>query len=477
MLAGLTFAETSMSDVKNYGAVGDGKADDTKAIQHAIASGVGVIEFGRGTYRITETILVDLAKTGRTSLTGSGGVAKIVHAGKGPAFFFRGTHSATADPSGFRPEEWERERMPIVSNLEIEGKHAEADGIRVEGVMQPTFVGVLIREVRTALHVTGRARNIVVSACHFYNNKGIGVHFDTVNLHQAIITGSHISYCRLGGIRVERSEIRNFQITGCDIEYNNNRAHKVPDADDVPTAEIYLDVGQGSIREGTIVGNTIQATYSPNGANIRFIGAGPDKNHKIGMWSITGNLIGSQETNIHLSSARDVTISGNHIYSGHKRNLLVEDSRNIVVGANCFGHNPDYQANELCTGIRFVNSVDCVLSGTLIQDCQSGKHTVPNVAEIQREALVEFVKCQRVNLTGVQIVDGAPHGILLDACSDTLLSGCTILDSRETKLMKSAIRWTGEGSGNLVSGCRLDPGSEGKLDLPQHVTQSGNLVG
>ena len=36
-----------------------------------------------------------------------------------------------------------------------------------------------------------------------------------------IIAGSHISYCRLGGVRIQGGEIRNLQITGNDIEYNN----------------------------------------------------------------------------------------------------------------------------------------------------------------------------------------------------------------------------------------------------------------
>ncbi len=229
-------------------------------------------------------------------------------------------------------------------------------------------------------------------------------------------------------------------------------------------------MGQGTVREGTIVGNTLQATYSPNGCNVRFIGAGPEANHKTGMWTITGNLIGSQNVNIHLTSARDITIAGNHVYSGHQRNLLVENSRNIVVGSNCFGHNPDYEKNELCTGLRFVDSVDCVVSGTLIQDCQAGKHTVPNTVATERDALVEFVRCRRVNLTGVQIVDGAPYGLLLD-------SGCTILDGRTPKLMRSPIHWEGEGLGNLVNGCRLDQGLDGKVEFPEHVTAGGNAVG
>jgi hypothetical protein len=159
----------------------------------------------------------------------------------------------------------------------------------------------------------------------------------------------------------------------------------------------------------------------------------------VGLWTISGNLIGSQHYNVWLTSARDVTITGNTIYSGHGRNLLVEHSRNVVVSGNCFGHNPDYQMNELCTGIRLVDSVDCNLSGIVIEDCRTGQHTVPQAIAIERQGLIEIVRCQRVNVSGVEVLNGTPTGIFLDECSDTLLTGCTVLDVRQEKKMESAI--------------------------------------
>jgi hypothetical protein len=369
--------------------------------------------------------------------------------------------------------------MPTVADIEIEGRHKEADGIRIAGVMQPTLTGVAIRQVHTAVHITERCRNVLIDGCHFYFNTGVGVHLDGVNLHQTIIADSHISYCRLGGIRIEKSEIRNLQITGNDIEYNNNRSHKIPGADAVPTAEIFIDVGEGRVREGTIASNTIQATYSPGGANIRFIGHGKDVDHKVGMWTITGNLIGSQHVNVHLTSARGVVLSGNYIYSGHHRNLLVENSRNIVVGSNCFGHNPDYRKNELCTGLRFVDSTEINLHGTLIEDCTAGKHTVPKTVPIKRDALLELVRCRRVNVTGCQVFDGAPNGVYLEDCSDTLLTGCTVLDRRETKLMQTAILWkeATKQTGNLIASCRVGSGTQGTIVAPNSVKQNGTVVG
>ena len=466
----------NMAHVKDFGAVGDGQTDDTVAIQHAIEMGEGVVEFGRGNYRISRTIPIDLAKHGRTSITGSDGVAKVIMAGAGPAFFFQGTHAKTADPNGFRPEEWELERMPMVSGIEITGDHPEADGIRIEGVMQPTLRGVLIRQVHTAVHLTSRNRNVIIDHCHFYHNTGVGIHMDNLNLHQCNITGNHISYNRLGGIRIENSEIRNLQITGNDIEYNNNRAHQVPDADSVPTAEIYIHVGEGSVREATIASNTIQATYSPNGANIHLIGTGGGVDHKMGMTCITGNLIGSQETNVLLESVRGITLTGNYIYSGHHRNLWVRDSRNIVVGSNVIGHNPDYRKNELATGVRFENSKNCILQGTLIQDSQAGKHTVPGTVPIERDGLVELVGCRGMTLSGVQILEGEPYSLYVEDCEDTVLNGCTILDQRSPKQSRAAIRWKGSAAGNMIAACRIGKGTQTDIESDDDLVKP-HLIG
>ena len=468
-----------MSNVRDFGALGDGVADDTEAIQHALDDGEGLIEFPRGNYRISRTLVVDLQNRGRTAISGLGGVAKIQMYGPGPALFLKATHAKTADPAGFRPEEWQNERMPTVDGIEIEGRHPEADGIRIVGVMQPVLSRVLIHWCRTAVHVTERARNLIIDSCNFYENTGIGVHLDRVNLHQTIIADSHISYCRLGGIRIEDNEIRNLQITGNDIEYNNNRAHKknFPDADAEPTAEIYVDVQSGTIREGTIVSNTIQATYSPNGCNIRFIGNSEAGEHRAGMWTISGNLIGSQNNNVHLTGVRGVVLTGNYIYSGHNRNVLVEDSRNVVIGPNSFGHNPDYRDKELATGIRLVNSENCNLNGVLIQDAQAGEHTVDGVVPVEREALVEIINCRRVNMTGCQILDGTPIGLLLEGCQDTLVSSCTVIDQRELKKTTSGVVWRHSGPGNMLVQSRISGGTGSDVVADDAVTQSGNLIG
>lgn len=447
-----------MTQAGDFGATGDGITDDTASIQHAINEGVGELVIPRGDYRITRTIVINLATTGRTSIRGEGGTCRMLMETRGPAFSFVGTHAASADPKTFLESEWTQERMPMISSLEIVGGHPEADGIQIEGVMQPVITGVLLRKLRHGIRITGRARNVLISHCHIYHNLGVGIYLDGVNLHQTIISASHISYCRLGGIRIERSEIRNLQITGNDIEYNNNASHNVSDADGIPTAEIWLDASEGSIREGTICSNTIQATYSPNGSNIRIIGQAMEANAKAGMLAISGNLIGSQWNNIHISAAQGITISGNSVYSGHHRNLLMEDCSQMVVGNNCFGHNADYGAEkELCTGVTLRNCRDSVFTGNVLQDCQSGRHLFPTAPELQREALLELFGCRNIIISSNQILDSAPYGIRLADCQDMTLSATVVTDRRSPPLQKSAVYWTGAVGRSMITASTLGP--------------------
>src|SRR5438034_870459 len=71
----LTQSQTAF-DVKAYGAIGDGKADDTGAIRAAIAAadarGGGVVWFPRGTYRVTSTLEVSAATNKDVQLAGEG---------------------------------------------------------------------------------------------------------------------------------------------------------------------------------------------------------------------------------------------------------------------------------------------------------------------------------------------------------------------------------------------------------------------
>lgn len=116
----------------------------------------------------------------------------------------------------------------------------------------------------------------------------------------------------------------------------------------------------------------------------------------------------------------------------------------------------------------------CNISGVLIEDAEAGRHTVAGTVPLEREGLVEMIRCNRFNVSGTQVLDGTPYGMVLEDCDDTIINGCTILDSRKSKKMKAAIVWRGEGAGNLVGSSRIGRGSEGDLIAPAHVTRSQN---
>ncbi|MCS6851079.1 MAG: right-handed parallel beta-helix repeat-containing protein [Gemmataceae bacterium] len=438
-----------MSNVRDFGAKGDGRTDDTAAISHAVQQGDGELVFPRGDYLISRPIHLSLAAHGRLHVRGSGGAARLIMAGPGPALHLVGTHLKTAFPSDFTEEVWVKERMPTVFGLEILGRHPEADGIRVEGAMQPSFHAVLIRRCRQGIHLTNRARNVLISDCHIYDLSGIGVYLDRVNLHQVNISGNHISYCRRGGIVVVGSEIRNIQICGNDIEYNFEEATD-------RCADVFFDGTEGSIREGTIVGNTIQAKESPRGANVRFLCVGKNQPNAVGMLTITGNLIGSQETAIDLRGCRGVVISGNCLYSGYRQALVAEDSEHLVIAGNSIDHNPDYRGPST-DRIVFRRCRHVSLTGLVLQ------HTKPAATDVPSS--IEVHACEDINITGCQLVRARTRGIDVEASSLVRIADCTIRGPENDPNYLLAVR-IGPGSSRvMVVNNFLGKGKEGELVL------------
>ncbi|MGH8598412.1 MAG: glycosyl hydrolase family 28-related protein, partial [Gammaproteobacteria bacterium] len=267
-----------MASVRDFGARGDGVTDDTAALSHAVQHGDGQLLFPRGAYLISQPIYVPLALHGRMSISGVGGTARVIMEGAGPALHLVGTHRRTAQPDHFTDAIWRRERMPTVRDLEIVGRDPEADGILIEGVMQPTLQGLLIRQCRHGIHLRNRDRNVLIADCHIYDNRGVGIWLDAVNLHQINIHGNHISYCKQGGLKITAGEIRNIQICSNDIEYNY-------DLKSQNSADILFDCRNGTVREGTLVGNTVQAVESPGGANVRLLGVGKDHPNAVGLFT------------------------------------------------------------------------------------------------------------------------------------------------------------------------------------------------
>jgi hypothetical protein len=438
-------------NVKEYGAKGDGKADDTKAIMTAVSkAGDGVLEFPRGRYRITKTIDIILSETGTLGISGRGGSATIIMEGEGPAFRFTGSHNGSAGPESVRENTWIKERMPLVDGLEIVGKNPKSGGLEFRHTLMPVLRSLLIREVHHGIRLFSRNRNVIIDHCHVYNCTGVGIYLDSVNLHQIIISDNHISYCTLGGIKISRSEIRDIQITGNDIEYNC-------DSDGPLTADIWIDCSErGSVREGTISGNTIQAIPSPGGANIRF--TGPQRNDlQIGLISITGNHISNHTVNILIERARGISISGNTFIRGYDRNMIINNSSNIVINANVFDHNNDYFTKNLVApgGITISGSENIIFSDNILDGVEYGSE--------ESGGSVTINDCDGLSVRGCQIINSKFRGIQVIKSNNVRISECLISEQENFSRMLAGIELLGSCQGVIVKNNSVGRGKKGDI--------------
>jgi parallel beta-helix repeat protein len=336
--------------------------------------------------------------------------------GPGPALRIVGSHKGTASPKSFVPATW-NERMPIVSGIEILGNHEEADGIELEQTVGAIVSGVSVRWCRHGIHLVNRNRNVLVSDCHLYENAGIGIYLDDVNLHQINIGTSHISYNRQGGIVVRDGNVRNLQVSGCDIEGN------MP-ADETPTkvANILIDVSGSadtrakSVAEISITGCTIQhsanyggaenKTVAPGGANIRLAGK---KIYPIDSVTISGNVLSDTTTNIDIKYAHDVAITANTFFAPKPANLHVSHSQRIVVSGNTF--NP--RQFERPGTITFEDCSDCVIANSTLHKFASDA------------GAVILDRCSGFTLSGLNLSD-CGSGFVLSNTTDTTISSCRV---------------------------------------------------
>ena len=420
---------TIAPNIKDFGAVGDGLADDTVAIQRAVDASLRPLAFPPGTYRITKTIEIRLDKTGPVSITGDG-LARLQMEAAGPALRILGTHNGTADPKTVHAAVWERQRTPMIDGIEIVGKHGDAGGIELSGTMQATLSRLSIRNVTHAIRLVTRNRNVQISECHLYDNRGIGVFMDSVNLHQINIANSHISYNRQGGIVCRESEVRNLQITGCDMEGNVG--------DGPLAANLLLDCRRGSVREGAITGCTLQHDREPIGsANIRMLGASKENPLMVGTFVIGDNVLSDVKINIHLKNARGVVIEGNTLWEGFEHNLLAENCSHLLIGSNLFDRNPDQKEDTSHNGVELRECSDCTLTGLHMNDVHA------------KDAALLLDRCAWCNVTSCLIVDSGETLVEFQKCDNCRLSGC-LFRSPKGSLLSKRVRVSG-GTNNIVS--------------------------
>ncbi|MCX7426045.1 MAG: right-handed parallel beta-helix repeat-containing protein, partial [Planctomycetia bacterium] len=293
-------------------------------------------------------------------------------------------------------------------------------------------------------------RNVIISNCHLYHNRGAGLFLDDCNLHQINVVGSHISYNAAGGIVVRGGAVRNLHVGTCDIEAN--------------TVNVLIEGGPtspGATAEVAIVGCTLQHSGGPNSANIRFIGADEKGQRAWGHLTIANNVMSDVLVNIDIQKAREVAIVGNTAWTGYEYNLRVRDSSNVVIGPNVFGRNPKYASTERDdSAIRLEDCEDVTISGLHV-------HGVRNAP-----AGLVLANCRRMNVTGCSILDCDNAGVLLDKVAHSRVSDCLIRNDLADAKTWTPLRVVG-GRGIMITGNQTSRPIEGD---PNAAQASGNMV-
>lgn len=174
-----------MSNVREFGAAGDGRRDDTAAILHAVHDGDGSLEFPPGDYRITRPIELDLTRPRSFALHGAGAASRLIMAGPGPAIIAHGPRGAAA-----------------IGAIEIAGAHPEADGIAFEDVTAPALGHLRIREVRTG--ITARRTN--QWALNGSSISGSGHNLHLVGCRTVAVAGNVFCAGLGGNVVIEQSQ-------------------------------------------------------------------------------------------------------------------------------------------------------------------------------------------------------------------------------------------------------------------------------
>ncbi len=393
------------TDLKQFGVIGDGVADDAPALQRALDESRGVFFLPPGDYRLSHGLKVRLDQRGHTAVRSQG--ARLLNQSPEPALHVIGTHTGSASPAELTDAVGAHELMPTVCDLEIVGGHG-GDGIRLERTYKAVVSRVTVRDCVHGIHIPNHNRNIIIADCHLYRNYGIGVFLDNVNLHQINIHGCHIQYNYRGGIKIVEGNVRNVQIVGNDIEYNRN-----PEDASEPAGDVWFVAGPIGIREGAICGNTIQGVPTRDGANVRLEGIGPQNMLKVGLLTVSGNLITSQQVNILCRYARGIALGDNIHISGHTRNIRVEDCEQVTITGAVLDNNPDYQP-AAPGGIELSRVQGCTVTGVMAENC--------------REAL-SATACTGLTVSGCCFRNTQGRAISLMNCADVAVTGCVFPDT------------------------------------------------
>ena len=182
---------------------------------------------------------------------------------------------------------------------------------------------------------------------------------------------------------------------------------------------------------------------------------------------VTGNHISNQEVNVHLKNCRGVVLSGNSLALSHRRNLLIEGSRHVVVGPHALDHNPDYrQTADVVDGITLRGCDGCSLNGVLVEGAVAGDEKAGGA--------IELIDCRETTVSGCQVFEPRWRGIYVAGCRNTRITGCTVMDRGDRPTMLAGIEVPAGSRGARVAGNTIGRGSQGDVVMAEGAGTAGD---
>jgi hypothetical protein len=180
------------------------------------------------------------------------------------------------------------------------------------------------------------------------------------------------------------------------------------------------------------------------------------------MSTISGNVIGNQEINIHLVGCRGIAIGNNFIYTGYQHNLLADQCDDLSITGNTIGHNSWVAERMTDNNFRLQSCTDTVLGSLELRGAPLGQTLDTNGEPRVHLGLIELEDCRRINVSGCILRDPANAGLAVNNSQWINVTGCQIVDSREAgKIMRHAVTWTGPGNNNQIAASLLGAGTKG----------------
>ena len=418
----LTKNISNVFNVKGFGAVGDGVADDTAAVQATIAAakaaGGGTIFFPKGTYLLSQSvIIIDFSKC---RITGeSGAILKGMAGAETPSQMLR-----IEGTTGNEITDVYVDHLEFDGNGDAHGDLGNADPITL---LPTTSTQAHIINIHTASRVT-------ISNCYLHDSPGDSICLDVLGIEgpsHVTISNNRLYRCRRNGITCHGTHIN---IVDNDIDgYNTVGIDLEPDTD--------MDMSYINIRGNIIRPNP---TFLSTGANTnRIYGislqnnlAVSDKRSNI---SVTENKIygltdaGVQYPQIGIRSFlyRSVSITSNQIFECRQGIMSssepTDDASRGVIANNVIRSFKGGSANPAVIGIGVRSNM--IVSGNI---CEEGEGA--GIFVLKRNNVIIGNICHNNGqYTGAGSVEEYRSGIVFEDGPGNICEGNLCYDDQSTK--------------------------------------------